>query len=281
MDSPLDDELLSINSIYGPATLTLVDPPAARICTLSLPSSPVVLRLHFPPDYPDAPPSVLGTESAGAERLPRSRGLGARTAAATRDVLARVYSPGGACMYDLIEEMSRVLDGWLDDDAAAVASGHEPAGNAENPSGAAAPAGEEEAAEESAPADWTVGALITERKSTFLARAARATSAAQARAFLRHLVATDKRAAKATHNPVAWRVRGAAGTATAYQDCDDDGETAAGGRLLHLLQVMGCWDVVVVVSRWYGGVRLGPDRFRIINSAARDVLVAGGFAPSK
>lgn len=40
---------------------------------------------------------------------------------------------------------------------------------------------------------------------------------------------------------------------------------------------MDVWDVVVVVTRWYGGVKLGPDRFRIINAAARDALVKGGF----
>jgi putative IMPACT (imprinted ancient) family translation regulator len=34
---------------------------------------------------------------------------------------------------------------------------------------------------------------------------------------------------------------------------------------------------VVVVSRWYGGHKLGPRRFALINSAARDALVQGGF----
>lgn len=34
------------------------------------------------------------------------------------------------------------------------------------------------------------------------------------------------------------------------QDCEDDGEDAAGGRMLHLLQVLNVMDVVVVVSRW-------------------------------
>src|SRR4051794_15505080 len=56
METPLDDELTSINSIYGPGTLSPVD-HAARVCTLSLPGTSVVLRLEFPPDYPDAPPS--------------------------------------------------------------------------------------------------------------------------------------------------------------------------------------------------------------------------------
>jgi putative IMPACT (imprinted ancient) family translation regulator len=52
------------------------------------------------------------------------------------------------------------------------------------------------------------------------------------------------------------------------QDNDDDGETAAGSRLAHLLQVMEVRDVCVVVSRWYGGIKLGPDRFA--NPCLRD-----------
>ena len=43
--------------------------------------------------------------------------------------------------------------------------------------------------------------------------------------------------------------------------------------LLHLLQVMDVWNCLVVVSRWFGGVKLGPDRFRLINQAAREALV--------
>lgn len=34
------------------------------------------------------------------------------------------------------------------------------------------------------------------------------------------------------------------------QDYDDDGEQAAGGRLLHLLQMTDARNVCVVVSRW-------------------------------
>ena len=33
----------------------------------------------------------------------------------------------------------------------------------------------------------------------------------------------------------------------------------------------------MVVSRWYGGTLLGPDRFKHINQAARDALELGGF----
>lgn len=43
------------------------------------------------------------------------------------------------------------------------------------------------------------------------------------------------------------------------------------------MQLMDLWNVMVVVTRWYGGIQLGPDRFRIINTVARDAFVKGGF----
>ena len=71
------------------------------------------------------------------------------------------------------------------------------------------------------------------------------------------------------------------GTKLLLQDCDDDGETHAGGRMLHLLEILDCQNVLVVVSRWYGGIQLGPDRFKHINNAARNVLELAGVIDSK
>jgi putative IMPACT (imprinted ancient) family translation regulator len=36
-------------------------------------------------------------------------------------------------------------------------------------------------------------------------------------------------------------------------------------------------NVLVVVTRYFGGIHLGPDRFKHINQAARDALELGGF----
>ncbi|KAF3348326.1 hypothetical protein VdG2_03208 [Verticillium dahliae VDG2] len=93
----------------------------------------------------------------------------------------------------------------------------------------------------------------------------------EANAYVAHLLATDKKARAATHNITAWRVRGPRGAS--FQDCDDDGESAAGGRVLKLLQMMDVWDVMVVVTRWYGGQKLGPRRFAVINMVARQAVV--------
>lgn len=55
-------------------------------------------------------------------------------------------------------------------------------------------------------------------------------------------------------------------------DNDDDGEDAAGARLAHLLEMRKEDGIFVVVSRWYGGIKLGPKRFAHINNVARELL---------
>lgn len=46
---------------------------------------------------------------------------------------------------------------------------------------------------------------------------------------------------------------------------------------MHLLQILDVKDVVVVVSRWFGGILLGPDRFKDINNCARQALEDCGY----
>ncbi|KAG0727345.1 Protein IMPACT-B [Chionoecetes opilio] len=84
-----------------------------------------------------------------------------------------------------------------------------------------------------------------------------------------------RRSANATHNMYAFRFL-PAGSSHTTQDCEDDGEDHAGGRMLHLLQILDVVDVMVVVTRWYGGIHLGPDRFKHINNAARQILDSCG-----
>ncbi|PFH34202.1 putative IMPACT [Besnoitia besnoiti] len=59
-------------------------------------------------------------------------------------------------------------------------------------------------------------------------------------------------------------------------DHDSDGETGAGRKLQQLLYNLKARNVFLVVTRWYGGVLLGPDRFRIIASVGRQALDASG-----
>ena len=40
-----------------------------------------------------------------------------------------------------------------------------------------------------------------------------------------------------------------------------------------MLQRVGARNVMVVVTRWFGGILLGTDRFKIITNVAKDALV--------
>lgn len=57
----------------------------------------------------------------------------------------------------------------------------------------------------------------------------------------------NKKIANATHNIYAYRIKGQKNSK--IQDCDDDGETHAGGRLLHLLEVRYCMGQNVVYDQ--------------------------------
>ncbi|KAH8118436.1 UPF0029-domain-containing protein [Phellopilus nigrolimitatus] len=127
---------------------------------------------------------------------------------------------------------------------------------------------------------------IVDRKSVFIGRACKLSHPSQVPIILSHLM-SNKRIARAAHPIInAWRCKV---NGRLHQDNDDDGESAAGGRIAHLLQILDLEDVLVVVTRYWGGSLLGPDRFKHINRAARDALDLGGFldaqddrkAPSK
>ena len=49
----------------------------------------------------------------------------------------------------------------------------------------------------------------------------------------------------------------------------------AGSRLLHLLNMMDVKNTLVVVTRWYGGIQLGGDRWKHINNVARNAIEGG------
>ncbi|GIL51831.1 hypothetical protein Vafri_7742 [Volvox africanus] len=125
----------------------------------------------------------------------------------------------------------------------------------------------------------TSGKPYVEKKSTFQAHVAPVRSFEEVAAVMDALLSISKIRA-ATHNIMAYRIHteGVGGCGGSFlQDYDDDGENAAGGRLLHLLQAADVRNVVVVVSRWFGGVLLGPARFTAINNTARVLLEQMGL----
>ncbi|KAN0065771.1 hypothetical protein ACQY0O_000901 [Thecaphora frezii] len=123
--------------------------------------------------------------------------------------------------------------------------------------------------------DIITAEAITDRKSVFIGYAARIQHPDEVAEVLSHIL-SDRRVARATHPTInAWVCQTPDGVI--HRDCDDDGESAAGGRLAHLLSLLELTNVIVVVSRWFGGIHLGPDRFKLINRAARDALELAGM----
>eukprot|EP00466_Bigelowiella_natans_P005645 jgi/Bigna1/40814/e_gw1.46.103.1 len=127
--------------------------------------------------------------------------------------------------------------------------------------------------------DWVSGEFFVDRKSKFQGHVIPVDSREAVSAAMERLL-SNRKIARATHNISAYRFKAKGGSDGFVKDCDDDGETAAGGRLLHLLDLIKAEGVLVVVTRWYGGVHLGPDRFRHINNVARKILEARGFVRS-
>lgn len=85
------------------------------------------------------------------------------------------------------------------------------------------------------------------RKSRFLAQAAPISNAAEAQAFIQ--LSSDP---GASHNCWAWKV------GQQYRSSDDGEPGGTAGRpMLAAIEAQGFDRVVVVVTRWYGGIQLG------------------------
>ena len=91
-------------------------------------------------------------------------------------------------------------------------------------------------------------------------------SADAAKDFIKTLT-RRKKFAKATHN--TWAVILPDGPLK-----NDDGEAGAGMVILRMLEREGLEGHIVVVTRWFGGVKLGGDRFRRVQDAVRVYLDA-------
>ena len=92
---------------------------------------------------------------------------------------------------------------------------------------------------------------------------------------LAQLLFENKKVAKATHNMFAYTMTFDDGTK--IKDNDDDGEGGSGSKLASLLELTKVDNVLVVVSRWYGGVHLGSARFKYIAQVGRDGLEKAGL----
>lgn len=109
--------------------------------------------------------------------------------------------------------------------------------------------------------------VLTDRGSKYAVTGGPVADRAEAEAFIKTLK-RKKKFAKATHN--TWAMTLADGT----QVKADDGESGAGMVILRMLERESIEGEIVVVTRWYGGVHLGGDRFRHVQTCVRAYLDA-------
>ncbi|KAI0234062.1 Protein IMPACT [Lamellibrachia satsuma] len=124
------------------------------------------------------------------------------------------------------------------------------------------------------------GEYLHDRKSKFQGHIAAVTSEAEVAKVMEKIL-EDRRCAAATHNIQAYRIlqkpADETHTATYLTNYVDDGEKGGSIQMLRLLENMDATNVIVIVTRWYGGIHLGPDRFRHINNISRKLLEEHGY----
>lgn len=116
-------------------------------------------------------------------------------------------------------------------------------------------------------------AEILIQKSRFIGHAARAETEQQAIEFIDSIKLLHK---TATHNCSAYLI----GEHDSIQKANDDGEPSgtAGFPMLEVLKKQGLKDTVVVVTRYYGGIKLGSGGLiRAYGKAVSAALTAAGI----
>ncbi|KAJ7507193.1 hypothetical protein B0H11DRAFT_2153624 [Mycena galericulata] len=272
----MSNQTTVLQSIYGDDAIQLFPNHADQTITryevvLSLPSphEEVSIRVlvSLPENYPAATPPQL-------QLLSRYIGAFGADAALFGEVLRTFISsasgvewaPGAVCVFDGLQSVLDRCTAWYGDRLSADAAGDLFRADMHPERVVTPPASQSVSAPRTDPADMEappipegikifVAEPITDRKSAFVGRAC-------VPIILAHLL-SDRRIARAAHPVInAWRCQVGS---LLHQ------ETAAGGRLAHLLHILEVDNVLVV------------DRFKHINQAARNALELGGFldAPTK
>ncbi|KAI0104509.1 hypothetical protein F4814DRAFT_452628 [Daldinia grandis] len=158
-------------------------------------------------------------------------------------------------------------------------SGDPIAGNANIPPGATETGVNQDISSESSVGPvlnaWSASQPITLKGSTFIVRATQITGPSQRQSSMQSLFTAVPSLQNATHNAWAYRVQVPTklfGATTIREDSFDDGESGSGDFLLKNLREVNTINTLVVMTRWYGGIMLGPDRWRVIRNCLKDAL---------
>ncbi|MBU9673595.1 YigZ family protein [Planococcus sp. CP5-4] len=119
---------------------------------------------------------------------------------------------------------------------------------------------------------FSANAEILINKSRFIGHAARAETETEAIAFIDSIKSKHR---QATHNCSAYII----GEHDSIQKANDDGEPSgtAGVPMLEVLKKQGLKDTVLVVTRYYGGIKLGGGGLiRAYGKSATEAISASG-----
>ncbi|KAJ3299882.1 hypothetical protein HK104_006239 [Borealophlyctis nickersoniae] len=293
-----EEEIVALSAIYGPDDFsvetqdTTSSPSRTLSVTLHLSPGSLSFKCHIPSDYPSVSAPVY-------ELIPRGRWQVSDETRAEIDAgLQDLFVPGEVVVFSWVAFAQEVLERTYgvaeeardleeaEKETQQSCSG--PAAAPETESAKSPPAAAEEEEDQTilavppdCPPIYTTTTPIVDRKSIFIAHCAPVSNVDDVKKVMNVLLSNkyvdvvDNLQARATHNISAYRIVEENGVVR--QDCDDDGETAAGGRLLHMLQLADVRGALIVVTRFYGGIHLGPQRFKHINNIARQALETQGF----
>ena len=110
--------------------------------------------------------------------------------------------------------------------------------------------------------------IIKDRGSVYSVSAGEVKNRDDIKSFLKKLK-SNKKYAKATHNSFAVRISHGGAI---FETKSDDGEAGAGNVILRILKKRDFMDIIVVITRWFGGVKLEGDRFRHIQDGTIYIL---------
>jgi hypothetical protein len=210
--------------------------------------SPLIFQFWFPSAYPD---------TSAPEFDFRATWLTQDDKTLLQQQLLTLWTPGEVVIFQCIEWLRENTNTFLSLESRKQSTPKEPVYEKEIPIQSGDP--------------------FTVNKSKFVAHAAEVHSLEEVYQVIAQLK-KNKKIENATHNMFAYRFYDASNHLV--ENRDDDGETGAADQILFLMQRAQVENVVVVVTRWFGGIMLGSDRFRIITNVAKELLQQLGYISS-
>lgn len=238
----LQDEICAIDAIYPDITKEL----APQIYEFKIPQhEQLLVQFSFPERYPDEVPQIIQVFSKNLDKYTDTKYI----ESTFRETLDKIFNAGEVILFEFFMELEQILEVYNEKEAAEREKEMEREREKEKEKEERSQSNEylalelenlristtPEAVPEVNPFEgWSQSEVIEDRASKFIGYARTVHSVEEAEKYLNQLL-TDRRISRASHNMTTWRIK--KDTGVQYQDCDDDGETAAGGRMLHLLQV--------------------------------------------